>query len=160
VLQAEGGTVLLTDLSDHRLEIAGACGIRHLSNSRSETLPEASARVFGSGGFDLAFDCAGVQETIAAAIENLQKGGTLVLVAVYGEQPRVNVGLVQDRELTLTGTLMYRVPDFVRAVDLIDSGAIVTAPLETAHFPLERFGDAYRFIDESHDRTMKVFIDV
>jgi 2-desacetyl-2-hydroxyethyl bacteriochlorophyllide A dehydrogenase len=160
VLQAEGGTVLLTDVSPHRLEIARACGLANLSHAAGESLREAAARVFGSGGFDLAFDCAGVQETIADAVENLQKGGTLVLVAVYGEQPRVNVGLVQDRELTLTGTLMYRHPDFVRAVELIRSGNVLTVPLETAHFPLERFGDAYRFIDEARDRTMKVFIDV
>lgn len=160
VLQAEGGRVLLTDVSEPRLEIARACGVTHRSNARNEPLHAAAARVFGSTGFDLAFDCAGVQETIAVAVENLQKGGTLVLVAVYGEQPRVNVGLVQDRELTLTGTLMYRRSDFVRAVDLIQSGRVLTAPLETAHFPLERFGDAYRFIDTMHDQAMKVFIDV
>ena len=160
VLQAEGGTVLLTDVSDHRLAIAQTCGVKHLSNPTREPLREACSRAFDGSGFDLAFDCAGVQETIAAAVENLQKGGTLVLVAVYGEQPRVNVGLIQDRELTLTGTLMYRRSDFVQAVDLIRSGRVLTAPLETAHFPLERFGDAYRFIDEAHDQAMKVFIDV
>jgi 2-desacetyl-2-hydroxyethyl bacteriochlorophyllide A dehydrogenase len=158
VLQAEGGKVLITDVSDHRLEIARACGLANVSNATKESLREAAARVFPSG-FDLAFDCAGAQETIAAAVENLQKGGTLVLVAVYGEQ-RVNTGLIQDRELTLTGTLMYRHADFVRAVDLIRSGRVLTAPLETAHFPLEQFGDAYRFIDDSHDQCMKVFIDV
>jgi threonine dehydrogenase-like Zn-dependent dehydrogenase len=147
-------------VSEHRLEIAQACGVTHLSNARNEPLREAAARVFGSSGFDLAFDCAGVQETIAAAVENLQKGGTLVLVAVYGEHPRVHMGLVQDRELTLTGTLMYRHADFVRAVDLIRSGKVLTGPLETAHFSLERFGEAYRFIDQTHDQTMKVFIDV
>lgn len=160
VLQAEGGHVLVTDVSDHRLEIAQACGIVNVSNAVAEPLGEAAARAFGPSGFDLAFDCAGAQATIAAAVENLQKGGTLVLVAVYGEQPRVNTGLIQDRELTLTGTLMYRHDDFVRAVDLIRSERVRTGPLETAHFSLEQFADAYRFIDDSHDRSMKVFIDV
>lgn len=160
VVQAEGGKVLLTDVSDYRLQTAQACGIADVSNAAKEPLREAAGRVFGEDGFDLAFDCAGAQEAIAAAVENLAKGGTLVLVAVYGEHPRVNTGLIQDRELTLTGTLMYRHADFVRAVDLILSGRVRTLPLETAHFPLEQFADAYRFIDRSHDRSMKVFIDV
>lgn len=159
-VKAEGGRVLITDVSAHRLEVARECGIGDVSNATHEPLRDAAARAFGPGGFDLAFDCAGAQASIAAAVENLQKGGTLVLVAVYGEQPRVNTGLIQDRELTVTGTLMYRHADFVRAVDLIRSGQVRTAPLETAHFPLEQYGDAYRFIDESHDRSMKVFIDV
>lgn len=160
VLQAEGARVLVTDVSDHRLTIAQACGIASVSNATGEPLRDAVGRAFGADGFDLAFDCAGAQQTIAAAVENLEKGGTLVLVAVYAEQPRVNTGLIQDRELTLTGTLMYRHADFVRAVDLIESGRVLTAPLETAHFPLERFRDAYAFIDGSRDRSMKVFIDV
>lgn len=160
VVQADGGKVLVTDVSEHRLGIARACGLADTSNGAEEALPDAVRRTFGAGGFDLAFDCAGAQETIAAAVENIQKGGTLVLVAVYGDQPRVNTGVIQDRELTLTGTLMYRHDDFVRAVDLIRSGRVVTAPLESAHFPLERFGEAYRFIDDARDRIMKVFIDV
>ena len=160
VIQAEGGKVLVTDISDHRLDVATACGIAGVSNATKEPLREAAARAFGPRGFDLAFDCAGTQDTIAAAVENLEKGGTLVLVAVYGDHPRVNTGLIQDRELTVAGTLMYRHADFVRAVDLIHSGRVHTAPLETAHFPLEQFSEAYRFIDETHDRSMKVFIDV
>lgn len=160
VVQANGGHVLLTDVSDYRLDIAVRCGVRAVSNATRESLGEAANRTFGPVGFDVAFECAGVPAAIAAGIENLQKGGTLILVAVYGEQPRVNTGLIQDRELNVVGTLMYQYRDFVRAAELIQSGRVVTAPLETMHFPLERFGDAYGFIDSSRDRSMKVFIDV
>jgi len=160
VVQASGGHVLITDVSDYRLDIATRCGLAAASNAGRESLADAARRTFGDNGFDVAFECAGVPPAIAAAIENLQKGGTLVLVAVYGEQPRVNTGLIQDRELNVLGTLMYQYRDFVRAVELIQSGRVITAPLETTHFPLERYGDAYRFIDDSRDRSMKVFIDL
>jgi L-iditol 2-dehydrogenase len=33
-------------------------------------------------------------------------------------------------------------------------------PLMSAHFPFDRYLDAYRFIEESRDRSMKVFIDL
>lgn len=160
VARAAGARVLTTDVSEHRLEIARRCGLEATSDSRSEPLAEAAARVFGPEGFDLAFECAGVEAAIDGAIGAIQKGGAIVLVAVYGEKPRVNTGLIQDRELSLTGTLMYKHEDFVRAAALIESGQVVTAPLETAHFPLERYQDAYAFIDRSHEQSMKVFIDV
>lgn len=160
VARAEGAQVLITDLSAHRLEIAHQCGLPYTSNAREETLAQASQRVFGSQGFDVAYECVGVEPTITAAIENIAKGGTLVIVGVFGDQPRVNLGLVQDRELNLRGTLMYRRPDYLRAIELIDSGQVQTEPLMSTHFAFDDYLAAYHFIEEQGDRSMKVFIDI
>lgn len=158
--RAAGAQVLLTDLSQHRLEVAERCGVKHVSNPSRESLQGASARVFGSAGFDLAFECVGVEATLTAATENLQKGGTLVVVGVFAERPRVDLGLVQDRELNFAGTLMYQRPDYEQAVAWIASGAIQTEPLMSRHFALGEYLEAYHFIEAQGDKTMKVFIDV
>jgi L-iditol 2-dehydrogenase len=158
--QAAGAQVLITDLSDFRLEIARKCGLEGTSNARLETLSRASNRIFGSTGFEVVFECVGVEDTISAAIESIQKGGTIVVVGVFGEKPRLNLALVQDRELNLRGTLMYRAGDYRQAVALIASGKIRTDPLVTRHFSLEDYLAAYRFIDEFGERSMKVVIDV
>ena len=160
VARAEGAQVLIADLSAHRLEIACRCGLAHVSNAREETLEQASQRVFGGQGFDVAFECVGVEPTVTAAIANLAKGGTLVVVGVFGDLPRVNLGLVQDRELNLRGTLMYRRPDYLRAIELIDSGQVQTQPLMSTHFAFDDYLDAYHYIEAQGDRSMKVFIDV
>jgi threonine dehydrogenase-like Zn-dependent dehydrogenase len=47
-----------------------------------------------------------------------------------------------------------------QAVALIASGGILTGPLVTKHFPLDDYLEAYRFIDQFGDRSMKVVIDV
>lgn len=152
--------VLITDVSDYRLDVARQCGLEHTSNPNTETLKAASARVFGPRGFDVAFECVGVEPTITAAIETIAKGGTLVVVGVFGEKPRVDIGLVQDRELNIRGTLMYKREDYVKAVDLVASGAVQTDPLISKHFPMDDYLEAYRFIDQARDKTMKVFIDI
>ncbi len=90
----------------------------------------------------------------------IAKGGTIVAVGVYGDRPRVNMGFVQDRELNIIGTLMYQYGDFVKAVRLMKSGDVVTAPLDSNHFPFEQYPAAYAFIDAQADRSMKVFIDL
>jgi L-iditol 2-dehydrogenase len=158
--RASGAEVLITDLSEHRLEVARRCGLAHTSNPAQETLSVAVRRAFGERGFDLAFECVGVEATLTAAVENIAKGGTLVVVGVFGDKPRLDLGLVQDRELHIVGTLMYQRPDYEQAVAWVASGDIVTEPLMSEHFPMDRYLDAYRYIDEKRDQTMKVFIDV
>lgn len=158
--RAAGAEVLITDLSDHRLDVARRCGLPHTSNAGTEALAVAARRVFGDRGFDLAFECVGVEATLAAATESLAKGGTLVIVGVFGDKPRMDFGLVQDRELSITGTLMYQRPDYEQAVAWIESGAIVTEPLMSEHFAMDDYLAAYHFIERQRDKTMKVFIDV
>jgi len=160
VARAAGAKVLITDISAYRLEVAAACGLKAVSNAAEESLAQASARAFGKAGFDAAFECAGVEATLDAAVTTIEKGGTIVAVGVYGDRPRVNMGLVQDRELNLIGTLMYQYGDFVKAVRLMRGGAVATAPLDSKHFPFERYPEAYAFIDARADKSMKVFIDL
>lgn len=152
--------VLVTDLSDFRLDIAKQCGIEHTSNAREESLADAAARVFGDEGFDIAFEAVGVQPTMDAAIDNIQKGGTIVVLGVFEEKPQIDMSIVGDRELSLVGTLMYQHNDYRDAVDLIQKGDVKTAPLVTKHFPFEHYADAYRYIDEQKDATLKVMIDL
>jgi L-iditol 2-dehydrogenase len=160
VARAEGAEVLISDVSPFRIEIAKRCGIRHVADARTERLAQAAARTLGADGFDVAFECAGVQAAIDEAVGGIQKGGTIILVAVYADRPHMDTALIQDRELNVLGTLMYKREDFERAVELIGTGRVITAPLETGHFSLDRYADAYAFIDEARDRAMKVFIDV
>jgi 2-desacetyl-2-hydroxyethyl bacteriochlorophyllide A dehydrogenase len=157
---AEGAQILITDLSDYRLEVARQCGLTATSNANEESLAQAAERVFGKEGFDVAFECVGVEPTITAAVANIQKGGTLIIVGVFGDKPRLDLSTVQDRELNLRGTLMYQRPDYLRAVELIASGGILTEPLVSKHFPIDNYIDAYHFIDQFGDKSMKVVIDV
>ena len=62
--------------------------------------------------------------------------------------------------MNLHGTLMYRRPDYQRAVELIASGGIITGPLVSKHFSLDDYIEAYHFIDQFGDKSMKVFIDI
>lgn len=163
VARAEGAAVLITDISDHRLEIARQCGLEATSNAAEEPLKEAADREFAEGGFDVALECVGVEATIGEAVEGIQKGGTIVVAGVFGvfgKKPRVDLGLLQDRELTLRGTLMYRRRDYERSIELIAGGKIATGPLCSKHFPIDEYAGAYEFIATQGDKAMKVFIDV
>jgi len=152
--------VLITDLSDFRLDIAQKCGTAETSNAAKESLRKASQRVFGDEGFDIAFEAVGAEATVNAAIDAIAKGGTIVVLGVFEEKPRIDMSVAGDHEISLIGTLMYKHEDYLKAVELIANGDVITKPMVTKHFPFEQYRQAYSFIDQQGDKSLKVMIDL
>lgn len=161
VARASGAKgVMITDVSEYKLEKARSCGFEHVVNPQQEDLGEAILKVFGSDRADLILECVGVQDTITQAVANARKGSTIIVVGVFGQKPVVDLGLVQDRELNLIGTLMYRKKDYERAIDLVSKGKLRLDQVVTHRFAFKNFLDAYETIESSGGKYMKVMIDL
>jgi L-iditol 2-dehydrogenase/threonine 3-dehydrogenase len=152
--------VLITDISDFRLNIARQCGIEGTLNVKDRMFKEGAMDFFGEEGFQVGFEAAGVQESLDALMANVEKGGDIIILGVYSKNPTVNMYFLGEHELNVFGSMMYRKEDYEEAVRMIDSGRIVTAPLISRHFPLEQYLEAYLFIESMGDRTMKVMINL
>ena len=63
---------------------------------------------FGPDKADVIYDCAGNDTTMGQAIQYARKGSKLVLVAVYAGMAHVDLALLNDHELDLDSTMMYR----------------------------------------------------
>ncbi len=160
VAKARGaGRVLITDVADHRLDIAKRCGVQHAVNTAERPLKAAAREVFGPAGFDLAFEAAGAEASLASGVDAIEKGGRIVIVGVYGRPPAVDMSVVGDRELDLVGSLMYLRADWTEAVKLLAS-SLAIVPMVARHFPFAEWTEAYRFIDASGTGVMKVMIDL
>ncbi len=152
--------VIITDISDFRLEVAKKVGIDFTINPTKVKLSEEIIRAFGPDKADLIIECVGANETINDAIENARKGTDIIVVGVFGDKPTIDLGFVQDRELRLIGNMMYQRGDYIKAIELVNSKKIIVNPLMTSHFPFEDYNKAYKFIEDKKDKVMKVFIDV
>ena len=152
--------VLISDVSDRRLAIARQCGIAHTVNPRRESLEARLTEVLGPDRADVALECVGLADTANQAIRCVRKGGTIIVVGVFGDRPQIDLGLVQDRELEIRGTLMYRRQDYVEAIRCLAEGGITTAPLMTKSFSFRRYPDAYEFIEANREKVMKIIIDL
>jgi L-iditol 2-dehydrogenase len=159
VAKASGAeAVMVTDISTYKLEKARACGIDDAINPNNVALGQALRENFGPARADLILECVGVPATITQAVDNARKGTTIVVVGVFGQKPQVDLGLVQDRELSLVGTLMYQKRDYERAIALVSGGKLELDAMITHHFPFERYPQAYQTIEEAQGKTMKVMI--
>ena len=152
--------VLITDISDFRLEKARECGIDHTLNVSETQFEEGARTVFGEEGFQIGFEAAGVQSTLDYMMANLEKGGDIVILGVYSQNPTINMYFLGEHELNVFGSMMYRHEDYEAAVQMIEAGKINIEPLISRHFPLESYLDAYKYIEEQGDKTMKVMIDL
>ena len=152
--------VLITDVSDFRLGVAQKCGIEGVLNVAETPFTEGVKDFFGTEGFQVGFEAAGVQPSLDALMANVEKGGDIVILGVYSENPTVNMYYLGEHELNVFGSMMYRKEDYEYAVRMIDSGKINTSPLISKHYNFEEYLEAYRYIEEKGDKTMKVMIDL
>lgn len=150
--------VMITDISPYKLAKGQACGIEFAVNTQAEDLASALRRHLGPDGADLILECVGVEATITQAVSNARKGTTIVIVGVFGQKPVVDLGLVQDRELRLVGTLMYQKADYKQAIELAASGALALDELVTHRFPFADYLAAYQTIEAAQGNIMKVMI--
>jgi L-iditol 2-dehydrogenase len=159
VAKAQGAReVIIMDKSAYRLKLALECGADHAVDASSEALADAIAKHFGPDKADLILECIGAEPTMTQAILSARKGSTVVVVGVFGKKPTVDLGLVQDRELSLVGTLMYRAEDYVDAVALAAAGKMALDRLVTDRYKFEDYAEAYRYIEKAGDKAMKVMI--
>ena len=152
--------VMITDLSDYRLSIANQCGIDFCLNIKEQDVGKAIIENFGPDKADLILECVGINPTMSQAINNARKGTDIIVVGVFGDKATVDLGLVQDRELRLIGTLMYQEKDYLKAIELIEQGKIQLKPLITNYFAFKDYLKAYEFIEEKKDQVMKVIINI
>lgn len=159
VARASGAAmVMLVDVCDYKLQKARECGFEFVCNSQKEDVGAAIAKYLGPDRADIIFECVGVQETISQIIPNARKGTTVVVVGVFGKKPTVDLGLVQDHELTLVGTLMYQRQDYERAIELVAHNQLSLDPMITHRFAFSDYLAAYEAIEDAKGNVMKVMI--
>ena len=150
--------VLITDINNYKLEVARECGIEGVLNVAETSFEEGARDFFGKEGFQVGFEAAGVQASLDTLMAHVEKGGDIVILGVYSENPTVNMYFLGEHELNVFGSMMYRKDDYEEAVKMIDAGKIITAPLITKHFDFNNYLEAYRYIEEQGDLSMKVMI--
>ena len=153
-------SVMITDVSDLRLEKAKECGVDFCINTKEKDFGEAMLENFGPDKADVIYDCAGNNITMGQAIKYARKGSTIILVAVFAGMAEIDLAVLNDHELDLNTSMMYRNEDYIDAINLANEGKVALKPLISKHFAFKDYKAAYEYIDSNRETTMKVIIDV
>ena len=153
-------TVMVTDVSDYRLELAKRCGADVTVNTAGEDFGQAMVRCMGPDKADVIYDCAGSNVTMNQAIRCARKGSVIILVAVFADMATVDLAVLNDHELDLNTTMMYRHEAYVTAIELVEQGKVQLRPLMSRTFPFRQFKQAYEYIDANRETSMKILVNV
>ncbi len=152
--------VMVTDISDYRLDLAKQCGADYVFNTKNVDFGKAMLEAFGKDKADIIYDCAGNDITMGQAIQNARKGSIIMLIAVYAGMANVDLAKLNDSEIDLMTSMMYRHEDYVDAIRIVEEGKVNLKPLISKHFAFKEYQQAYEYIDANRETTMKVLIDV
>ena len=147
-LRAAGcSKVFVTDVDTQRLALAKKLGATETFLSDDSLLARILERT-NNEGVDVAIECVGRNETVAASIDVTRKGGTVVLVGNIA--PNVNLPLqkVVTRQIRLQGSCASA-GEYPQAIEWMASGKIQVKPLITAIAPLE---EGPRWFERLHAR--------
>lgn len=161
VAKANGAkSVLICDIWDEKLAIARNCGLENTLNVSSENAEDEVLSIYGRDGLDVAFECVGIQDTINFAISVCRKRADIVIVGVFASPPAIDMINIQEKELGIYGTLMYKHEDYDEAIRLIEEKRVSIDALISGCFPLSETANAYEYILSNQASTMKVLINV
>jgi L-iditol 2-dehydrogenase len=120
---------VVTDVVPGRLEAAERLGAARVVDARH---PDAD----GDADVDAFVDCSGVESAVRAGIRAVRPAGRVVLVGIGADEVTLPLGLLQQREITLTGTFRYA-NSYPAAIALAASGRIDLDGMVTGRFGLD-----------------------
>jgi L-iditol 2-dehydrogenase len=150
--------VMITDISQPKLDYAKECGIDECINTKDKNLKEVIIERFGKNRADIIIDCAATSFTFKSILEAARQRSEIIITGNYKEPVEFSVPLVQRQEITILGHMMYVREDFRIAIELLSQGKIVTSKTVTKIFPFNEYEQAFKYADEHAEQIMKLMI--
>ena len=157
VAQTRGARVRMAEVNPFRIRLAQDLGIDAV-NPREAELVTLVNQETGGAGADVVFEVSGSASGVETMTKLPRTRGRIVVVAIFGEAPKVDLFRFFWRELKLTGARVYEPEDFESAIRLAASGQLPLNRLITGVVPLEGLGDGLRQM-ESGGEAMKILVN-
>jgi len=149
--------VFVSDLSPHKLAIAGQYpGVVPVDITK-ETLAAVIARETGGWGVDIVFEASGSPRAYDGIVDLVRSGGALVLIGLPVETVRFDVPAAISKEIRIETVFRYA-NIFDRALAVIASGKIDLKPLISATYDFEQSIEAFERAASACPRDVKLQI--
>lgn len=123
VAKAAGASrVIISDLAEHRLELATAWGATHAVNP-AHTDVAALARELTDGlGCDSAIDAVGLPVTRQAALQAVRPGGRVIFIGLHEDATTLPGNHIVRAEIEVKGAFCYTQANFAASIRLLADG--------------------------------------
>ena len=139
-----------------RLEAASRIGAAAVVNVGQENLPEAIQEHTRGVGVDVAFECAGHQDSVRGCLDALRPMGHYTQVAIAGREIQFPIDRVIFKQLTMVGSLCYTERTWDRVMKIYAQGKVRLSDLITAKFPISQWSAGFDLCVEK--KALKVLL--
>ncbi|KAK4554738.1 hypothetical protein LTR86_008240 [Recurvomyces mirabilis] len=162
-LRARGAKmVICVEIAKRRQEFAKDFGADHVIDPTKHDVVSTALEL--TGGHippDIAFDCAGVPQSIETACKVVRSRGTVVNVAIWEKSIPFNPNWLVFREANYKAVLGYQKKDFQGVIDALGAGKIKPAQMITSRIQMDRIvNDGYWALIKEKDKHVKILVDV
>ncbi|MCI5218164.1 MAG: zinc-binding alcohol dehydrogenase [Candidatus Electrothrix sp. LOE2] len=138
-----GCQVIMADIVDMRLAMAGQMGADHLINSSSADLHDEVMRITEGRGADVVIISIGIPDVIEGCLQLVARGGVCNIFGAASDiEVKIDPRWLHQQEITLTGTYASTPADFKKCLQLIKEEAIIVSDLISHRFTLDTFDEA------------------
>jgi (R,R)-butanediol dehydrogenase/meso-butanediol dehydrogenase/diacetyl reductase len=158
-LKAAGaGKVVVVEPAAARKAKAAGAGADEVLDPTGTDVPDAIRDLTAGAGADVAFECAGVDAVLAAAIGSVRPGGTVVNVAIWGHVPKVAMNDLVLSEVSVIGSLAY-CGDHADTIALLRDGKVDAEQFITGRIGLADLVDGgFRELIDNKEENVKILV--
>lgn len=135
--------VVITDVSDHRLELASKLGATRTLNVSESSVEDAQHRIGMTEGFDVGMEMSGQPAALREMIGNMSHGGRIAMLGLPSEGFAVDWGQVVLKMLTVKGIYGREMFETWYSMSVLLEAGLDLAPVITHRFSCTQHEEAF-----------------
>ena len=151
------GTIIVTDRSAHRLELAEELGADVAINVDG-TDAAAAIREMTGGGVDVTFEAVGITSTAQQSVDATRNGGNITWIGNNARMIEIDMQSIVTRELSVRGSYGFDETDFAAAIEVLASGRLNVDPLVEQIAPLADGPEIFRRLAAGESDLVKIIL--
>ncbi|MFG2138190.1 L-threonine 3-dehydrogenase [Streptomyces sp. NPDC048650] len=149
--------VVITDVSEPRLELARKVGVSLALNVSDASIADGQRELGLREGFDIGLEMSGRPEALRGMIDNMTHGGRIAVLGLPAQEFPVDWSRIVTSMITIKGIYGREMFETWYAMSVLLEGGLDLAPVITGRYPYQDFDAA--FDDAASGLSGKIILD-
>jgi L-iditol 2-dehydrogenase len=144
VAKAAGGRIILVGTAgdEARLTLAQSLGIDYTLRADRDDVAAQVLELTNGLGADVVVECSGAAAAARMGLDVVRKQGKYTQVGIFGHEINLPFDVIWRKEIQVQGSASQKRSAWLRALTLLRTGQVKTAPLVTDTFPITEWDAA------------------
>ncbi|TAL62450.1 MAG: L-threonine 3-dehydrogenase [Legionella sp.] len=149
--------VVITDVNEHRLELARQMGATRAVNVKHHNLNEVMSELGMIEGFDIGLEMSGNPTALNDLMKAMNHGGHVAILGIPPQETAIDWNQVIFKGLVIKGIYGREMFEtWYKMIAMLQSGLNI-APIMTHHFPVDDYQEAFKVM--ASGQSGKVILD-